>query len=130
MTIGKTGAIVLGVLTAVPFAWIGVAFLGFVLLFLTAFRGAASHTHAPAPPGWFFILFVGELAIILLIFGLLVFYVIHLFRTTLVPSDKKALWAVVLLLGNLFAMPVYWFLYIWRPLRAQGPPAEALNGSA
>jgi hypothetical protein len=35
------------------------------------------------------------------------------FRTDRVPADKKALWAVVLFLGNFFAMPFYWYFYIW-----------------
>lgn len=54
-----------------------------------------------------------------LVLALLVFYVVHLFHTVRVPTSKKALWAVVLLLGNLFAMPVYWYFYIW-----QGPVNE------
>ena len=48
-----------------------------------------------------------------LIVGLLVFYITHLFRTDSVANDKKALWAIVLFLGNVIAMVVYWFLYIW-----------------
>lgn len=55
-----------------------------------------------------------HLGTMFLIFALLGFYVAYLFRTPRVPQDKKALWAVVLFLGNMFAMPVFWFLYIWR----------------
>jgi hypothetical protein len=35
------------------------------------------------------------------------FYIVHLFTTRLVTDAAKALWAVVLLLGNVFAMPAY-----------------------
>ncbi len=42
-----------------------------------------------------------------LMLGLTVFYIVHVFRTDRVPADKKALWAVVLFLGNLLAMPFY-----------------------
>ena len=52
---------------------------------------------------------------------LLVIYIGHLFRTDRVPQDKKALWAVVLLLGNMIAMPVYWCLYIWTEHRLAQP---------
>ncbi len=31
-----------------------------------------------------------------------------------VEGDKRAVWAVVLFLGNLVAMPVYWYTHIWR----------------
>jgi len=51
--------------------------------------------------------------------ALLAFYIVHVFRTDRVPADKKALWAVVLFLGNVFAMPVYWWLYVWPKSEAR-----------
>ena len=53
----------------------------------------------------------------IMIFGgwaLIASYIVYLFKTDYVPSDKKALWAVVLFLGSIFAMPVFWFLYVWN----------------
>lgn len=50
-----------------------------------------------------------------LVVGLLIYYIRHLFKTKLVPNDMKALWAVVLFLGNMIAMPVFWYHYIWTP---------------
>ena len=44
---------------------------------------------------------------------LLLIYILNVFRNERVASDKKALWAVVLFLGNVVTMPVYWYLYIW-----------------
>jgi hypothetical protein len=43
-----------------------------------------------------------------------------------VPNDKKALWAAVLFFGNMVALPVYWYLYIWRepPSAASAPPSS------
>ncbi|NLG84554.1 MAG: hypothetical protein GX493_08130 [Firmicutes bacterium] len=41
-------------------------------------------------------------------------YIVNVFNTDLVDKDKKALWAVVLFFGNIIAMPIYWYLYIWR----------------
>lgn len=46
--------------------------------------------------------------------ALVVFYVIHLFRNGRIEPNMKAVWAVVLLMGGLFAMPAYWYLYFWR----------------
>jgi hypothetical protein len=48
------------------------------------------------------------------VIALLIFYIVYLFRTDRVASDKKALWAVVLLMGHVVAMPIFWFFYIWR----------------
>jgi hypothetical protein len=47
---------------------------------------------------------------------LLVSYIVYLFKTEYVPTDKKALWAVVLFMANMFAMPVFWVLYVWQPI--------------
>lgn len=56
----------------------------------------------------------------LVMLALMVIYIVHVFKTDRVPQDQKALWAVVLFLGNAIAMPVYWYLYIWRE-----PPVTA-----
>jgi hypothetical protein len=48
------------------------------------------------------------------LFTLFVIYFVHLSRTDRVPQNKKALWAGALFFGNVFAMPVYWYLYIWK----------------
>ncbi len=45
---------------------------------------------------------------------LIAVYIRHIFKTEAVPQDKKALWAVVIFCGNMVAMPVYWYLYIWK----------------
>ncbi|MHC4281870.1 MAG: hypothetical protein ACYSWZ_02690 [Planctomycetota bacterium] len=44
--------------------------------------------------------------------GLWVFYIVYLFKTDRVPKDKKALWAAVILLGHMFAVPVFWYFYV------------------
>lgn len=56
------------------------------------------------------------------IFALIGCSIIYLFRTQRVPQSKKALWAVVLFLGNMMALPVFWYIYI-RP--AQWPQQHA-----
>lgn len=48
------------------------------------------------------------------IFVLIAVYIRHVFRTEAVPQDKNALWAVVISCGNMMAMPVYWYLYVWK----------------
>jgi hypothetical protein len=60
-----------------------------------------------------------HLAVMLLIWVLIATYIVYLFKTTHVPADKRALWAVVLFLGNMLAMPFFWYLYVWRPLQPQ-----------
>ena len=66
------------------------------------------------PPMAFQILFAVHFFTIMYTFALVGFYIYYLFKTDRVPKDKKALWAVVIFLGNMFAMPVFWFFYIWK----------------
>jgi hypothetical protein len=54
-----------------------------------------------------------HLLTMLLVMGLTIFYIVNVFRNDRVIKDKKTLWAVVLFLGNVMVMPVYWYLYIW-----------------
>lgn len=42
-------------------------------------------------------------------------FVRHAFRSDVVPRDKRGLWVAVLFLGNIFALPFYWFWYIRQP---------------
>jgi len=48
---------------------------------------------------------------------LLVSYLVYLFKTSRVPKDKKALWAVVLFMGHAISMPIFWYIYIWSPTK-------------
>jgi hypothetical protein len=40
----------------------------------------------------------------------------------------KVFWVVVLILGNLVAMPVYWFIFVWRPFIALPSRSENNTG--
>jgi hypothetical protein len=44
--------------------------------------------------------------------ALIAFHIVYLFKTNRVPKDKKALWAAVIFLGNMVAIPVFWYLYV------------------
>lgn len=57
---------------------------------------------------------------VLLILLLIASYITFLFKTERVASDKKALWAVVLFLGHIIAMPIFWYLYVWSEDRGAG----------
>ena len=58
--------------------------------------------------------FGGHFLTMLLMFGLTAFYIVYLFRTDRIAQDKKALWAIVLFMGNILAFPIFWYLYIWK----------------
>lgn len=104
----KGKSITLAIFTAWPLCYI-IFFICF-MIYMTFFF---SH-HASGPPKEFIILFSLHLFTMLEMLVLIAIYIVFLFKTDRIPQDKKALWAAVLFLGNIFAMPVFWYLYIWK----------------
>jgi len=45
--------------------------------------------------------------------GLMIFYIVHVFKARTVASDKRALWGIALFCGAPIAMPVYFFAHVW-----------------
>jgi len=103
----KTQALALGVLTLWPVVY--------VMLFMSLMAYMVIFSTSGSMPPFLGLIFVLHLSTMLEVFVLLVFYIVHLFKTTVIPVEKKALWGVVLFLGNVLAMPVYWYLYVWSP---------------
>ncbi len=46
------------------------------------------------------------------------------------PALFKGLWVVLLLLGNLVAMPLYWYIFVWRPHLALPSRRQIGGGSS
>jgi hypothetical protein len=105
-TMGRFEALVLGCLTIAPLIY-------FALFFLTMFAAVAGINLLSGDS--FRFLFICHFVVMMLIWILIAYYLVYLFRTDFVKSDQKALWAVVLFLGNCIAMPIFWYLYIWKP---------------
>lgn len=116
----KPTKVILGVATLWPIVY--------VFLFMALFFSAILFGPGPAESGSgthpLMALFVGvHLLTMLLILALTVFYIVDIFRNERVEKDKKALWAVVIFLGNVIAMPIYWYLYIWKAANVASPPS-------
>ena len=110
---------IVGAVSILPILYVCL-FFGFVVYFISS-----AGTPAPAASGFpepFKYLFILHLLTMLLTFVLLAIYIVHAFRTDLLPNDKKAIWVVVLFFGSVVAMPIYWYFYMWRPLK-QDPAA-------
>lgn len=123
----KPAKIALIIASIWPLVWM---ILFFVFMFGTMFFFASTTpkhgNNAPGMPLAFMLFFAGHMLTILLMFALTAFYIVYLFRTDRIAQDKKALWAVVLFMGNMLAFPVFWYLYIWKEPEitdSQLPPA-------
>jgi hypothetical protein len=100
----------------------------FVFIFFSIFFISSSGDPGSGPPFFFFLIFPLHLLTMVLIMALTVFYIVNVFRNERVDKDKKALWAIVLFMGNMIAMPIYWYLYIWK--EPDSLPAPLSLGSA
>ena len=119
MTRGK--AITLAVFTVWPFVYMILFMCTVIGLMLSEALSGGRNT---GPPAVLLIIFPLHFLTMVEICALIAVYVIHLFKTDRIAPDKKALWAVVLFLGNILAMPVYWYMYIWREPQPR-PPVQA-----
>jgi hypothetical protein len=116
--LSKPTKILVGALTLWPVLYVFV-FIAFA--FAMVIYSGSNPTHSQEPPAGLILLFAVHMATILMALGLVVFYIVYLFKTDRVAQDKKALWAAVLFLGGMIAMPVFFYLYVWPEAAAQKP---------
>ncbi|AVP96833.1 hypothetical protein C7S18_06295 [Ahniella affigens] len=93
--------------TALPVLYV-VAFIAFMMLSILS-----PGSEMPFTQENFGLMFVAHLLVMVWSLGLLVFYIVHLFRSRATPDSYKALWAILFFFGGPCAMLVYWFLCIW-----------------
>jgi len=103
--------IILGVASFWPLCWILILFAFLFLMALTdeLFQDDTARTHLFLLLPLYMLLVVTVLDIL----ALLVIYAIDLIRNPGLDNEKKALWVAVLVLAPFFAMPAYWYLYVW-----------------
>jgi len=68
----------------------------------------------------FIVLFAMHAFTILMMLCLMVYYVLHALDNENLDdkSNKRLLWVLILFFGNMIAMPIYFYRYIWKT-----PPA-------
>ena len=59
-------------------------------------------------------LFAAHATTILLIMGLMPLYIILAVKSDRLDQTMRIVWVVLICMLGMFAMPVYWYLYIWR----------------
>lgn len=47
-----------------------------------------------------------------MIFGLLAIYLIHVLQNDKLDKDTRLLWAILIFVGSMIAMPIYFYKYI------------------
>jgi hypothetical protein len=122
MTLKKSTKILLGIATVWPIVYMFLFFVTiFGLMFILPPGGSGPPLAAPDSPLiplGFIGLFAAHLFTMLLIMGLMAFYIVRVFKTDYLDQAMKIMWTVLICMLGMFAMPVFWYLYIWRE-----PPA-------
>lgn len=106
----------MGVVTVWPIVYMFLFFIaifGFMLM-LPPESGAAQQPVSPAIPMGFIGLFAVHLLTMFVIMGLMAFYIVQVFKTERLDQAMKIMWTVLICMLGMFAMPVFWYLYIWR----------------
>lgn len=113
LSLSKPIKLLVGALTLWPILYMFVFFAFIAASVFSMPRSGGTAGHSGGPPVEFMLLFAAHLGTMLMMFGLIAFYIVYLFKTDRVAQDKKALWATVIFFGNLVAMPVFFYLYVW-----------------
>lgn len=122
----RTLKLLLGIATLWPGVYVCLFFFFIFSTFLFLGGGGDGAGFSVA----FATIFVLHLFTMLIITALTVYYIVNVFRNDRVEKDKKALWAVVLFMGNIIAMPIYWYIYIWKAAPELPVSAPGHLGSA
>lgn len=96
----KSTKILVGLLTVIPYLFLGLMFISF-LSFPQKLLANEVQT-------------ILQVSTFLWVGSLLTFYLRHLTHYKILDREKRMLWGVVLVLGNVFMMPIYWYKYIWH----------------
>jgi hypothetical protein len=107
MRISKPLALLIGIVTIWPLIYM----LGFMAFIAFQFSQVTFSSPASSADGFRYLLIL-HMTTMLVMLGLLVFYVMHVFQNAALRDERKTLWALVLFLGGPVSMPVYWWLYL------------------
>jgi hypothetical protein len=106
--VSRRTKILLGIGSIAPVILGGLYTAGFIVLW------AGDGFEGDEPPTLFFVLF-GVIAVAVLeSWAMIAYYVVWLVRQPYADDGKKTLWIVLLLIAGSFALPIFWFLYVWR----------------
>jgi hypothetical protein len=115
MVLSRPVAILVGIAAVIPILYIP---FFFAFAFLPAWQGGG-----PEAMTAFDRIFPIHMGVMLVSMALIAFFIVYLFKTSAVPPEKKALWAVVLFMAGMIAMPIFWYIYIWKPIGARSAPS-------
>lgn len=104
--------ILLGFLAIWPFFYM-ILFFSFIFYMMFASFSGESEAFTPLV----LIIFPLHFLTMIEIAVALTLYIIHAFKNKSFNSDKRLLWTVVIFMGNIISMPIYWYLFVWKEVK-------------
>ena|SRR5437870_2927014 len=107
----RFSALLLGLLTAIPYAYLGV----FLYVLMPQMQDAASNDQTRSSHLFMLTLWLhmGAIALFLALTG---FYIRYTGRSAHVPKADRERWFRLLLFANFGVVPLFWYLYVWLPI--------------
>ena len=115
LIMSKKGKIMLGIVSLLPLLFILIYIIFFFSMFSSGFRESSPHSGPPV----FLLnnmngLSVTMILLVITALGLLIYDVIHVMNNTRLDSSGRFVWLLVILLANVIAYPIYWYMEIWK----------------
>jgi heme/copper-type cytochrome/quinol oxidase subunit 3 len=111
-TMNKNKALVLLFFTLLPFLYVVFFFYYWIEIFVKITNNQPDNINS-----MFFVILPIHFGIMIETIVLLIIYIKNVFKNENIEESKRALWAIVLFFGNLIAMPIYWYINIWKPIK-------------
>jgi threonine/homoserine/homoserine lactone efflux protein len=108
--------LILAALTAWPVIYFFGFLLGVLVIFISNDEQSVGDIGDVLVP-----LHIGTMLVTI---GMVAFYIVHAFRNRRIREDHRLLWVIAIFAGNIFVMPIYWYLYVWRGSATADPIAR------
>jgi hypothetical protein len=107
--LSKPLKIVIGIATIWPIIYMPIFFIFFFRMFILS-----TSSEMSGFPQEFMVII--PLHIFTVLSGMILYlvYILDLINTDRIDKDKKTLWGLLLIFLGMIAMPIYWYLFVWK----------------
>lgn len=92
-----------------------IGFLSFLpLVYMAYFMYVFSTFRLGTSVDNFQFLFGTHILIMVLQLGLLIYFIKDIYNNRLIKKDQRAMWILILFIGNVVAIPFYWYKFILK----------------
>lgn len=121
MRINRPTAILLGAFAFLPLIDLALL-LGYIVPRVNALAGNSA--EATRYFTWFNIAFWSQVSMFGISLALIGLFAVLAYRVDTVPPRQRSTWILLVTFGNLLAIPVFWYVYIWHGRTSRAVPSR------